>query len=190
MGTKLQNAADALQRMARDYQAVIDLAGELGRIGDIEAARDTTQRQLEQTRIDLSAEMERLGGARESLLKATDEAAEKLRSADAERTAMMDLALEEAQSLRNRAADEADQMRRAGRAEAEATVKAAKDAAEAMRVKDASAAEERLAELAELSKKIDEARETLAQRNAALELIEKRLAEVHEGVATLKKGTS
>lgn len=186
MGNKLQNAADALQKVARDYQAVIDLAAELGRIGNIEAAEETSNRRLAQARADLDAVTKKLDAAERNLVAIHDEAKEEIQTAKREAGKIITSAQDAAAQKHSEAVYLANEETKAAREQAARIVAEARTDVEAMRATHEDRARERSDELARLDEAIKKLTETLTQRQADLAAIEARLASIHEGVSSLQ----
>lgn len=187
MGNKLQNAADALQRVARDYQAVIDLAAELGRIGNVEEAGETASRRLAQARSDLDAVTKYLQEAGHNLDIAKDDARELIRSANEEAGKIIHGAQDEAAKKHSEAVYLANEETKAAREQAAAIVAAARTDVEAMRATHDDAMKRRSEDLAAIELDIKNASERLNKKQAELEVVEARLASIHEGVSTLAR---
>jgi chromosome segregation ATPase len=190
MGNKLQNAADALQKVARDYQAVIDLAAELGRIGNIEAAEEIANRRLAQARSDLNDVTKKLEESRYVLSMSTDEVAEKIRSANDEAAKIIASAQDAAAQKHSEAVYLANEETKAAREQAARIIAEARTDVEAMRATHEDRARERADELEKLDEAIKKLTETLTQRQADLAAIEARLASIHDGVANLSQGSA
>lgn len=190
MGTKLQNAAEAIKRLSASYQAVIDIASELERIGNIEAAENEAHRRLEQTRDDLKTVLSKLADARDDLMHATNAATEKVQIAQAEAAAILERARLQGLDMVSKAEQKADAELAAARNQASSIVSAAKSDAETIRKNSEASIAMDAEELAELREKLTETTQTLAARSATLAAVEKKLGEVHASVATLTRGAS
>lgn len=187
MGNKLQNAADALQRVARDFQAVIDMGSELGRIGNIEEAADTASRRLAQARADLEAATKKLQEVQYSLGVAEDEAKELMRSANEEAGKIIQGAQDAAAKKHSEAVFLANEETKSAREQAASIVAAARTDVEAMRATHDDLVKRRADELAAIELDIKNAEERLNKKQGELEVVEARLASIHEGVSTLTK---
>lgn len=187
MGNKLQNSADAMQRVARDYQAVIDMAAELSRIGNVEEAGETASRRLAQARVDLDAVTKKLQQAEYDLDIAKDDAKELIKSATEEARKIIQGAQDDAAKKHSEAVYLANEETKAAREQAAAIVAAARMDVEAMRAAHEEEMKRRAGDLAAIELDIKNAEERLNKKQAELEVVEARLASIHEGVSTLTK---
>jgi DNA anti-recombination protein RmuC len=188
VGTKLQDASAAFSRVARDFQAVIDLQAELARIGDIESAAENTSRRLAQAQADLSEAKGQLEKAKADTLRAADEARQKIEGAEAEKLTLIESGRKEVEKMISEATSTINAELAENIAACDAMLKKTEEAIENRRKKDAEEAEARATKLASLKAKVDETNKLLVERTGQLEAVEKRLAEVHQSVGQTLAG--